>query len=144
MDKLEGFLVDNINIISIHNYEEVRNIIMKQNLMFEQKVYKNEMVREWAEMMLEERAKNSAKITIEDMITAVKNYNGLTYEQVMEETIYQLSDAFLKMAYVILWPLIFLSGIALDNTMVYGEIFHMDLPLWQFWNFCKNFAKFEL
>jgi len=37
-----------------------------------------------------------------------------------------------------------LSGLALDNTMVYGEIFHMDAPLRQFRNLCKNFANFAL
>lgn len=62
----------------------------------------------------------------------------------MEDNFRNLADIFLKVAYVILWPLIMLSGLALDNTMVYGEIFHMDAPLRQFWNLCKNFANFGL
>lgn len=62
----------------------------------------------------------------------------------MEDNFRDLADVFLKMAYVLLWPLIFLSGIALDNTMVYGSIFHMDTPLRQFRNLCKNFANFGL
>lgn len=62
----------------------------------------------------------------------------------MEDNFRELADIFLKIGYIILWPLIMLSGIALDNTMVYGEIFHMDLPLWDFRNICKNFANFGL
>ena len=62
----------------------------------------------------------------------------------MEDNLRNLADIFLKIGYIILWPLIFLSGIALDNTMVYGEIFHMDAPLRQFRNLCKNFANFGL
>lgn len=62
----------------------------------------------------------------------------------MEDDFRRLADYFLKIAYVILWPLIMLSGLALDNTMVYGELFHMDAPLRQFWNLCKNFANFGL
>lgn len=62
----------------------------------------------------------------------------------MEDDFRKIADYFLKVAYIILWPLIMLSGLALDNTMVYGEIFHMDAPLRQFWNLCKNFANFGL
>ena len=62
----------------------------------------------------------------------------------MEDDFRKLADYFLKITYVILWPLIMLSGLALDNTMVYGELFHMDAPLRQFWNLCKNFANFGL
>lgn len=75
--------------INFFNYDLIRSIIMKQNLMFEPKVYKNKLVQEWANKVLESRAKNSVKITIEDFITTVKNFDGLTYDQMMEQTIYQ-------------------------------------------------------
>ncbi len=53
-------------------------------------------------------------------------------------------DLVLKLVYVVVWPMIFLAGIAMDNTMVYGSVFHMDAPLWDFWNMTKNFANFGL
>ena len=62
----------------------------------------------------------------------------------MEDNFRNLADIFLKVVYILLWPLVFLSGLALDNTMVYGAVFHMDAPLRQFWNLCKNFANFGL
>ena len=53
-------------------------------------------------------------------------------------------DAGLKIIYIILWPLLFVCGLALDNSLVYGSIFNLDVPLWKFWNMMKNFANFAL
>lgn len=53
-------------------------------------------------------------------------------------------DIILKMVYVLLWPLLVLAGWSLDNTLVYGSFFHLDAPLWKFWNMMKNFANFTL
>jgi hypothetical protein len=50
----------------------------------------------------------------------------------------------LKVMYLLLWPLLVIAGLALDNTLVYASIFHLDAPLWKFWNMMKNFANFTL
>lgn len=50
----------------------------------------------------------------------------------------------LKTMYLLLWPLLVLAGLSLDNTLVYASIFHLDAPLWKFWNMMKNFANFTL
>jgi len=84
------------NKIDFFNYDIVRQTIMKQNLMFEPKIYKNKLVQEWANKVLESRAKNSANITFEDFITTVKNFDGLTYDQIMEQSIYQLYADFYR------------------------------------------------
>ena len=94
-DKIESEMKYN-TIINFFNYDELRTIIMKQNLIFEPKVYKDPLVQEWANKVLESRSKNSVKITIEDFITTVKNFGGLTYEQLMEQTIYQLYADFYR------------------------------------------------
>ena len=95
-DNFEGFVIDNTNIITTQNYEQMREIIMKQNLMFEQKVYKNKLVQEWANKVLESRSKNSSKISIEDIITTVSVYKGKDYEELIEYTIYQLYADFYR------------------------------------------------
>jgi hypothetical protein len=86
------------NRINFNNYDILRSIIMKQNLIFEPKVYKNKIVQEWANKVLEARAKSSEKITMEDFITTVKNFNGLTYDQIMEQTIYQIYADFYRIS----------------------------------------------
>lgn len=88
-ENYEGFIVDSKYIISSHNYDIVREVVMKQNLIFEQKIYKNKIIQEWANKVIQSKMKSSVKITLEDIITTVKNFDGLTYEQVMEQTIYQ-------------------------------------------------------
>ena len=95
-DKYNGFLIDNTNIITINNYELIRDIIMKQNLMFEQKVYKNKLVQEWANKVLESRSRNSTKISIEDIITTVSVYKGKDYSELLNYTIYQIYADFYR------------------------------------------------
>ena len=56
----------------------------------------------------------------------------------------QLLDLVLKVIYMLLWPLLVVAGRALDNTLIYGSIFNLDVPLWKFRNILKNFANFTL
>ena len=95
-DNFEGFVVNNTNIITTQNYEQIREIIMKQNLMFEQKVYKSKLVQEWANKVLESKSKNSAKISIEDIITTVSVYKSKNYEELIEYTLYQIYADFYR------------------------------------------------
>lgn len=91
------FVVNNENVIGEHNYDDIRKIIMQQNLIFEPKVYKNPLVQEWANKAIDARRKKNEKITIEDMITTVKSCQGITYEQIFKQTIYQLYADFYRM-----------------------------------------------
>lgn len=96
--EVEGFILNYTNIIYIHNYDELRNIIMKQNLMFEQKIYKNKLIQEWAEKVIKSKQHNSANITIEDLVTTVKVYEGISYKEIMNYTIYQLYADFYRIS----------------------------------------------
>ncbi len=58
--------------------------------------------------------------------------------------LWQIFDMILKIIYLLLRPLLVVAGLALDNTLVYASIFHLDAPLWKFWNMMKNFANFTL
>ncbi len=53
-------------------------------------------------------------------------------------------DGLLQIIYMIFYPLIFLAGLAMDNSLIYWEVFHLDVPLWKFWNIIKNLANFTL
>lgn len=59
-------------------------------------------------------------------------------------SLWQILNLILKVIYLLLWPLLVVAGLALDNTLVYASIFHLDAPLWKFWNMMKNFANFTL
>jgi hypothetical protein len=92
---LIGFCAESC-FISNHNYEELRLLIMKQNLLKERKIYKNKLVAEWAELARKAKERNQPKISIEDIVTTVKVSQGLTYEQIFSSTIYQLYSEFYR------------------------------------------------
>ena len=58
--------------------------------------------------------------------------------------LWQIMDMVLKLIYLLLRPLLVVAGLALDNTLVYASVFHLDAPLWKFRNMMKNFANFTL
>lgn len=86
---------------------------------------------------------NSAHAQGAEQTAAQKPTETVGIEQALNE-FWVLIDIGLKLIYVVIWPMLFLAGIALDNSMVYGSFFHMDAPLWFFWNMTKNFANFAL
>lgn len=81
---------DNKSYINKKNYDKVREIVMKQNLIFEPKVYKSKLVQEWADKVKKARAKKGDKITVEDMISTVSAFTGKLHENIANMSIYQL------------------------------------------------------
>jgi len=49
-----------------------------------------------------------------------------------------------NISYIIVWPLVSLAGIAMDNQMVYGSFMYLDAPLRKLRNLVKNLANFAL
>lgn len=96
-----AFIGDEDCIIHRDNYDQIRNLIMKQNLLFEQKVFKNELVREWAESVLKARSKNSMDISMEDKINTVHIFTGISYNDIANQTIYQLEEDFARISKLI-------------------------------------------
>jgi hypothetical protein len=99
-------------IINMNNYDIVREIIMKQNLMFEQKVFKNKTVQEWANKVLENKQKNAPKITIEDIITTVSVVTGKHYKDLLDYSIYQVYSDFYRVRKVKNFDASILSSVA--------------------------------
>lgn len=87
---------DEKNIIHRENYDEIRKIVMRQNIMFEPRIYKNKIVQEWAELTLQAKMKNQPKITIEDMITTISTFTGKHYWDLEKYTIYQIYSEFYR------------------------------------------------
>jgi len=98
---LSSFVIDEKYYISEVNYDTIRNIIMKQNLMFEPKKYKDPIVQEWADKVVAVRSKKQGHTTLEDMITTVKAYQGVSYEQISKQSIYQLYADFFRICKIV-------------------------------------------
>jgi hypothetical protein len=93
-----AFVIDDKHFISIHNYDKVREVILKQNLLFEPKVYKDPLVQQWAMKVLEAKSKNSVKMEFEDMISTVATFSGKHYWDLAEYTIYQIKSEFYRIS----------------------------------------------
>jgi hypothetical protein len=89
-----SFITEDGCMINRDNYEEFRKIVMKQNLLFTPKVYKNKITQEWAEKVLKARAKNSLDCTIEDMISTIAVISSKHYTELSTYTIYQIRQEF--------------------------------------------------
>ncbi len=90
-DKDEKEIVYQLNK---NNYDVFREVVMRQNLMFEPKIFKNPLVQKWADKIIKTRAKNSIDITMEDKIDTVHVFTGITYSELEKETIYQIEKDF--------------------------------------------------
>lgn len=94
-DKQVGLISDDGESILVSaNYNDFRKLVMKQNLIYEKKIYKDKLVQEWADRVLEARRKSSIKMSIEDMITTVHAYTGISFNELSEYTLYQLNSVF--------------------------------------------------
>lgn len=88
------FFNENNQIINSANYEELRKIILHQNILFEPKIYKNPTMQKWAEKVLKARGKNAPNVTIEDMLSTISILAGKHYWDLEEYTIYQIKYDF--------------------------------------------------
>lgn len=94
VDDLVCFVNENNQIVDVSNYEEIRETVLRQNIIFEPKIYKDPLMQQWAEKALKARQKNAANITLEDKISTVEAFGNKTYDQLMNYTMYQLEASF--------------------------------------------------
>jgi hypothetical protein len=89
------FYNDN-TLIDRNNYDEIRAIIMKQNLIFTPKVFDHPLVQDWANKVLEARAKEAVDIRVEDMLSTISIVSGKHYWDLENYTIYQIKADFAR------------------------------------------------
>lgn len=77
------------------------------------------------------------------MSTAASTDSPVATQQAFE-ALYNYLDIALKFLYIMLWPLLFIVGLAMDNALVLGQAFHLDAALFQFWQMATNLANFAL
>lgn len=87
-------------IVNIENYEDIRKIVLHQNLLIEPKVFKNKLVAEWADKVLKEKQRKSANVNIEEMITTVAALSSKDYEKIETFSIYQLKSEFYRWQHI--------------------------------------------
>ena len=86
---------------------------------------------------------------IQNEVFAQSNSNreSATQRASFEKTVNEktsLYDFYKKTVYILVYPMMFLAGKLVDNSLVYWEIFKFDIVLWNLWNVIKNFANYGL
>lgn len=84
-------------VINLYNYEKIRQVIMQQNLIHEQKIYKTELMNKWAQKALKAKQKNAPNITLEDMVSTVSVGCHKHYWDLENYTIYQIYSDFYRL-----------------------------------------------
>ena len=78
---------------------------------------------------------------INQISTVVQNAVDAT---AAERNFARFLELILKVIYMFMRPLLAIAGASMDNSLIYGEVFRLDVSLWQFWQITRNFANFAL
>lgn len=81
--------------INRDNFNDVRNLILRMNHIKENKANPNPEIEKWQNMS--RRAKSSGDtITLTDMASSIVGFNGLTYKDISEMTVFQFYMTFYR------------------------------------------------
>ena len=83
-------------IIDEKNFDVIRQIILKVNVLFEPRIYDNEIEAKWEQKAMKARELKNGKFDFADMVTIVSCSTGKSYEEIFNENIIQLRSDFLR------------------------------------------------
>lgn len=86
--------------INNENFSYLRNLIMKMNVLKEEKINPNPEIQRHLERSKRVKAKEAEKITFADIVSSVVGFNGLSYADLNEFTIYQLYMTYYRIAQI--------------------------------------------
>jgi hypothetical protein len=69
--------------------------------------------------------------------------NGTQYD-IQNASTAEMLSLILRFIYILMRPLMTIGWYAMDNSLVYGELFHLDIALYQFRNMIKNMCNYFL
>lgn len=87
---------ENSYMITDKNFNHIRKIILRQNLLLEPKIYEDELVKEWEEKAMKARNKNSS-LNFCEMKNIVRCGLGISYEEVDQLNICQFKFDFYRL-----------------------------------------------
>lgn len=89
--------------INKNNYDEFRKIVMEQNLIVKEKIYKSKEIEQWFKKArkTKDREEKNNNIGFEEIVSTVRAKTGNTYEELLQETYYQLMTDFMRINEVV-------------------------------------------
>lgn len=86
------------SIESAESFDFHRELIMRMNVVKEEKVNPNPEIQKAIERSQRLKNQNAEKLTFADIVTSIVGYNGLSYSDINEFTIYQLYMTYYRIA----------------------------------------------
>ena len=77
-------------IIHEGNFDVIRQIICKQNILHEPIIYKSKLKEKWAKSVARGRAKNSKSLSLAEIISIVREGLKISYDEINKLNIFQL------------------------------------------------------
>lgn len=78
------------------NYDVFRKVVMEQNLIQEEKIYKSKLFAQWMQDAKELNRKNGSNREIDDIISTIRIYTGASYNEIAQQTYYQIMTDFCR------------------------------------------------
>jgi len=82
------------------NFDNFRKLIMTMNCLKEEEINPNPEIQRALERSRRVKAQEKEKLTFADMCSSVVGFNGLTYQDINEFTIYQLYMTYYRIAHI--------------------------------------------
>lgn len=122
------FATNEGRVVNADNYDELKAVIIRQNLIYEQKLFKSRLMQEWADKVLQARAKHQIKMEFEDMISTVSVFTGKHYWDLSRYTIYQLKSDFNRISKIMNYKTGVLAAINGSGQKIehYSESLELD------------------
>ncbi|ULN54907.1 hypothetical protein [Bacillus subtilis] len=90
---------DSLSLIGTHNFPRLRKLILDMHCITEDKVVDNDELQEFHDISKSLKQQDSQS-DLKDIVSCVAAFNGYTYEEISEMTMYQLYLSFYRMAEV--------------------------------------------
>ncbi|MGM7720493.1 hypothetical protein [Metabacillus sp. Hm71] len=97
---LRVFEEESISKITKENFDELRKLILTMNCQKEDKINPNPEIQRALERSRRVKQQESENLTFSDIVTSIVGFNGLTYENIKEMTVYQLYMTFYRIAQI--------------------------------------------
>jgi len=91
---------DGIKLVNSENFDYVRNLVMEMNFQKEEKVNPNLEIQRAIERSRRVKSQDSENLEFVDIVSSMVGFNGLSYKDINEFTIYQLYMTYYRIAQI--------------------------------------------
>lgn len=91
---------DVVRSINRENFDYIRNLVMKMNFQKEEKINPNPEIQRAIERSRRVKSQDNDKLEFSDIVSSVVGFNGLSYKDINEFTVYQLYMTYYRIAQI--------------------------------------------